>query len=135
MDAKACLFDGCTGDVYIRNMCSWHYRRVQAGTIRLPNAREEAVARVGSMGWQEHAACRTSGHPEDWFPVSEKPDNPIVVRARAVCGSCPVVLRCAEWALNTGMTDGIFGGLTSGERRRIRQAAKAAELESVGAQS
>jgi WhiB family redox-sensing transcriptional regulator len=89
---------------------------------------------MSANGWQEHAACRGI-NPELWFPVSERADNPIVARARAICAGCRVVEICAEWALNLPLSDGIAGGLTSDERRRIRQAAKAAALESVGAES
>jgi WhiB family redox-sensing transcriptional regulator len=110
-------------------MCGPHYSAVKRGTLKLPDGLTPDKSPVATT-WQEHAACRGM-NGELFFPVSEKPDNPIVQRARAVCAGCPVVLRCAEWALNTNLSDGIFGGLTSIERRRIRNAAKVAAMQQI----
>lgn len=123
MTDRPCLTPDCQTGVYARELCSMHYRQFMRGELVLPNAAEEAAGQAGSLEWQENAACR-SVDPETFFPISEKPDNPQVIRARAVCARCPVVLRCAEWALSTAMPDGIFGGITGPERRRIRTAAK-----------
>lgn len=40
--------------------------------------------------------------------------------SKRVCAVCPVVVACLDFALRTGEEYGVFGGCTSGERRRIR---------------
>ena len=66
--------------------------------------------------WRQSAACRDTD-PELFFPVdaSESSTGP----ARAVCVTCPVIRDCLTWALAHGVDDGIYGGLTPGERRTI----------------
>ncbi|MGH8904391.1 MAG: WhiB family transcriptional regulator [Egibacteraceae bacterium] len=43
-----------------------------------------------------------------------------IERAKTVCARCPVIAPCLEWALETNQQDGICGGLTDDERRRLR---------------
>ncbi|TNC24637.1 WhiB family transcriptional regulator [Amycolatopsis alkalitolerans] len=69
--------------------------------------------------WQERAACRDED-PELFFPVSEMgPGARQVARAKAVCARCPVRAECLEYALDTGLDHGIFGGMTDTERRKL----------------
>lgn len=47
--------------------------------------------------------------------------------AKSVCGGCPVRQPCLEWALHSRERDGVWGGATERERRRIiRQRRKSA---------
>ncbi|GAA2838897.1 hypothetical protein GCM10020220_029780 [Nonomuraea rubra] len=41
-------------------------------------------------------------------------------QARSICRACPVQAICLDWALRTGEPDGMWGGTTPEERRRIR---------------
>lgn len=41
--------------------------------------------------------------------------------AIAVCAVCPVRERCLEWALANNDTEGVWGGTTPAQRRRIRR--------------
>lgn len=41
--------------------------------------------------------------------------------AKAVCADCPVVQQCADYALADHGLEGVWGGMTAGERDRIRQ--------------
>lgn len=61
--------------------------------------------------------CRAE--PETWFPLDE--DGPSSARARAGCATCPVRAACLE----LGLTEpwGIWGGLSSAERRALRRVA------------
>ncbi|WP_037304411.1 WhiB family transcriptional regulator [Amycolatopsis orientalis] len=72
------------------------------------------------------AACRGED-PELFFPVTETgPGARQVARAKAVCARCPVTSACLAFALDNGLAHGVFGGLTSSERRRpirVRSAA------------
>lgn len=66
--------------------------------------------------WREDAACR--GVDTDvFFPVTEEEAGP----AKTVCASCPVREECLEFALQTRQEDGVWGGLTETERRRLRR--------------
>lgn len=64
------------------------------------------------------AACADED-PELFFPVGT-PRAPLyereVAKAKAVCARCPVRLECLRFALDNGLTDGIFGGVTEHER-------------------
>ncbi|MGH8900092.1 MAG: WhiB family transcriptional regulator [Egibacteraceae bacterium] len=38
-----------------------------------------------------------------------------------MCARCPVIAPCLEWAVKAYQQDGICGGLTDDERRRLRR--------------
>ena len=46
--------------------------------------------------------------------------------AKAVCNRCPVRERCLTYAIDNGEHDGIWGGKTDRERRKIKDARAAA---------
>ncbi len=73
--------------------------------------------------WTGSAACRQPGVDPEWFfPIGEAgPALREVARAKAVCARCPVARECLAWALRVGEPDGIWGGTTPGERRRLRR--------------
>jgi WhiB family redox-sensing transcriptional regulator len=64
--------------------------------------------------WNEQAACRGLD-PEIFYPVSEEEAE----HAKAVCGQCAVQQACLEHALGSRERDGVWGGATEKERRRI----------------
>ena len=64
--------------------------------------------------WNDQAACRGLD-PEIFYPVSEEEAE----RAKAVCGQCAVQASCLEHALGSRERDGVWGGATEKERRRI----------------
>lgn len=67
------------------------------------------------MDWRERAACRDVD-PELFFPIgSSGPALMQIEEAKAVCAVCPVKGPCAEFG--AGETDGVWGGLTTAERR------------------
>jgi hypothetical protein len=73
--------------------------------------------------WRDAAACRTED-PDIFFPKGyEGPSLLIVEEAKAVCRRCPSADACLQFALTTGATDGIFGGLTEKERGSLRRTA------------
>lgn len=64
--------------------------------------------------WQELGACR--GIPsETFFPPVEHE----AYEAKAICAHCTVRDRCLEFALEEGERFGIWGGLTTQERRML----------------
>lgn len=64
--------------------------------------------------WRDRAACRGID-PEIFYPVSDEE----VDAARAICAVCPVREACLEHALSSREKEGIWGGCTERERRRI----------------
>jgi WhiB family redox-sensing transcriptional regulator len=64
--------------------------------------------------WRQHAACR-GVDPDVFYPVTDEEADP----AKAVCGLCPVATACLEFALATREKDGVWGGATERERRRL----------------
>ncbi|NGO14004.1 WhiB family transcriptional regulator [Streptomyces sp. HC44] len=62
------------------------------------------------------------GQAPHFFPISSS--GPVlrqIDEAKAVCGHCPIVARCLEWAVQAGHVDGIWGGTTESERRVMRR--------------
>jgi WhiB family redox-sensing transcriptional regulator len=73
--------------------------------------------------WTDHAACRGSD-PEVFFPVGYAgPALDQEAMAKAICAGCSVRTDCLEWALRAGEPDGVWGGTTPEERRRLRRRA------------
>ncbi len=66
--------------------------------------------------WREDAACR--GLDTDiFFPDTQEDAE----EAKAICAICPVREECLEYALATRQDDGVWGGMTETERRRLRR--------------
>jgi WhiB family redox-sensing transcriptional regulator len=80
------------------------------------------VVPLTNQTWRQHAACR-GVEPDIFYPASEEEAEV----AKAVCGVCPVRQPCLEYALSSRERDGVWGGATEKERRRIlRQRRKSA---------
>ncbi|TML37927.1 MAG: WhiB family transcriptional regulator [Actinobacteria bacterium] len=75
-----------------------------------------------SLTWRNRAACR-GVDPDVFYPVSDEETEV----AKAICAQCPVREACLEYALANRERDGVWGGATERERRRmIRQRRKTA---------
>ena len=75
--------------------------------------------------WIADAPC-SQADPELFFPDAHE-SRANVALAKRVCAACPVRQECLEWALDRGEKFGIYGGLTSTQRREVlRQRAKEA---------
>lgn len=69
------------------------------------------------MDFRHLAACRRAD-PELFFPVTETgPGARQIEWAKAICNTCSVRDDCLAFALENGLTDGVFGGLAASERR------------------
>lgn len=66
------------------------------------------------LAWRQKAACR-GVDPDIFYPVSDEEAED----AKAICAACPVQQACLEWALAVREKDGVWGGATERERRRI----------------
>ena len=75
-----------------------------------------------TTSWRDRAACRGID-PEIFYPVSDVD----AAEAKSICAVCPVREACLEYALANRERDGVWGGATERERRRmIRQRRKSA---------
>jgi len=75
-----------------------------------------------NSSWRQRAACRGLD-PDIFYPVSDEEAD----EAKAVCAECPVHQTCLEHALANREHDGVWGGATERERRRlVRQRRKSA---------
>lgn len=73
---------------------------------------------IHDLDWMAHGRCRETD-PELWWP--EKGHENHAARARTICGGCPVRVLCLDYAITHRIADGIWGGLTVGERRQLRR--------------
>jgi len=74
------------------------------------------------VNWRERALCR-GDDPDMFFPIGNTTRGPGLKQtdaAKAVCGRCPVVRQCLDWAMEAPV-EGIWGGTTESERRAARR--------------
>jgi WhiB family redox-sensing transcriptional regulator len=69
--------------------------------------------------WREAAACLDADGDVSFFPNKE--DLGTIVKAKAICAACPVADVCLSWAIETNQGEGIWGGHTPKERRKLRR--------------
>jgi WhiB family transcriptional regulator, redox-sensing transcriptional regulator len=75
-----------------------------------------------NLSWRQRAACRGID-PEVFYPTSDEEAD----EAKRICAQCPVREPCLEYALAHREREGVWGGATERERRRlIRQRRKTA---------
>ena len=71
--------------------------------------------------WRAVAACRDAD-PELFFPVGTGGQaRRQIDAATRICRACPAQARCLAWALDHGVTDGVWGGTTAEDRRALRR--------------
>lgn len=72
--------------------------------------------------WQRFAACRGTGHAVFFGAEGEQPSSrdQREREAKQVCARCPVQAQCLEHALTVAEPYGVWGGLTTSERRSYR---------------
>jgi transcription factor WhiB len=81
-----------------------------------------------SADWRDAAACRAYD-PEKWHPL---PNNTAGVRdAKSICFGCPSMLACAQSALTRRIPDGIWGGLSEGQRTTLYKRHRTADFEDI----
>lgn len=84
---------------------------------RTPATPARDVIPVRDQPWRQHGACR--GLDADiFYPTADDE----ATAAKSICADCPVRQPCLECALANRERDGVWGGATEKERRRmIRQ--------------
>jgi hypothetical protein len=115
---RPCSVEGCPSPARSRGMCYTHWkqaRRADPGPVSRWDA--DRPPPPVSHGWQDKAAC--AGMDQSvFFPV--RGEN--VPRAKAICAGCPVRVECLEYAQANCEEFGIWGGLSSTERKEQRRA-------------
>jgi WhiB family redox-sensing transcriptional regulator len=75
---------------------------------------------MNHVDWRDRAAC-VGEDPELFFPVGTgRYAERQVAEAKLVCQRCPVVARCADFAVTNGY-EGVWGGLDDEQRRQLRR--------------
>lgn len=71
--------------------------------------------------WRKFAICRDTD-PDLFFPVGTTGHALVQIdRAKEVCGQCPVMTDCLDFAIETNQDSGIWGGTSEEERRQMRR--------------
>jgi len=68
--------------------------------------------------WRDDSAC-AGADDALFFPPAE--DESLAMPAKKICAGCPVQQQCLQYALATNQTEGVWGGMSSGDRRRLRR--------------
>ncbi|MPY44109.1 WhiB family transcriptional regulator [Streptomyces phyllanthi] len=78
------------------------------------------------MEWLRKASC-VGEDPDLFFPVGTSgPALRDIAAAKRVCARCPVIRQCLSWALGSGQTAGVWGGLCEEERAELLRTSGAA---------
>lgn len=64
--------------------------------------------------WRRHARC-LGADPDLFHPASDEAAE----AGKAICAVCPVCEPCLEYAIAAREKQGVWGGLTERERRRL----------------
>lgn len=100
-------------------------RKQKAGSFALRTS-EPALESAPSEGWQESSLCSDPGiDPDIFFPS----DGAGVEVARKICAICPVIAPCLEDALTRREINGVRGGTSERERKRILKSRRAAAVK------
>lgn len=83
--------------------------------------------------WQDHGACRDTGTAVFFHPEFERGSTreARAVAAKAICGRCPVLEQCREYALTARETYGTWGGLDELERKALIRTVRLTERVNV----
>jgi WhiB family redox-sensing transcriptional regulator len=73
---------------------------------------------VKSEEWRDRALCR-GRNTDIWFPVELGHSSTHRI-AKATCERCEVSTECLAYAMERGERWGIWGGLSEGQRARLR---------------
>ncbi|MFE7419988.1 WhiB family transcriptional regulator [Rhodococcus sp. NPDC057529] len=87
--------------------------------MRAPTAGSTNPPEAGDNSWRSRGACSFYG-PALFFGRDHERAGDRIRReqhAKSICGTCPVLVPCLEFALNAGEGFGIWGGTTERERR------------------
>ena len=68
------------------------------------------------MTWRNLSACLDE-EPELFFPIGNTGLALVQIQeGKAVCRRCEVIEACLSWAIQSGQTAGVWGGMSEDER-------------------
>lgn len=73
---------------------------------------------IGHEEWKDRAAC-AGANVDKFFPTKGQSGH--IAAVKKICAGCPVREDCLAYDEKTGPQPGIWGGLTEGERRKLRK--------------
>lgn len=80
------------------------------------------------LPWADQALCAQSD-PELWFDLADRwkptPTGEREPIAKSICRRCPVQVECLRHALDDPSLEGIWGGLTTRDRKALRRLRRA----------
>jgi WhiB family redox-sensing transcriptional regulator len=76
------------------------------------------------LAWHEDAAC-VGTDPDSFYPEPGPGITEDIAAAKRVCARCPVRAECLAYALAHDEREGIWGGTTAQERRRLTRPSRA----------
>lgn len=99
-------------------------RELEDGTERERQYFRGQIVDLLSPRWQTRANCLSLPTDGLFYPVADKWEHKDAriereIRAKAVCASCPVQEDCLKMAITNGEKDGVWGGYTYKERKRL----------------
>ena len=103
------------------------FRALLGGVMSYGQVESEVGRRPEPDTWFELAACH-GANPDIFYPGHG--DHAGIVRAKAVCATCPVKTECLEYALTNREVFGVWGGCSERQRRRMRS--DRAALRAIG---
>lgn len=70
--------------------------------------------------WRDDASCKKMGNTMFFQTLHnrDKEVKAIISGVKTICGSCPVQKNCLDFAVRNEIKDGIWGGMTSAERKQ-----------------
>lgn len=77
--------------------------------------------------WMERGACRSLSTEEAdrvFFPPKRKGVQPDYTEAKKTCKTCPVRTSCLAYSIAHGIPEGVWGGRTPNERKRMNRETK-----------
>ena len=78
--------------------------------------RDAARPRVNARNWRDHIVCTTA----DWDALTAD-DNATQEAAKSICGPCPAKAFCLQFAVDNGITSGVYGETTARERQQLME--------------
>lgn len=78
------------------------------------------------------AQCADMANPDLFFPETREEMNDVLPMLRKTCSLCIHQADCLKFALDEGIEDGIWGGMTPAERKRIQPRRKRVYTNDLG---
>lgn len=114
-------------EVFFAYMATWQALAVRDDALSAPYIGQgsEEPAEVDLVGrrtnpWMDSAQCATADADSSFSAAKARSVRRAVRETKKACSGCPMRSECLQHALVNDEKFGIWGGLSEGERRRLR---------------